>query len=139
VFLCSSRIHLAGKTLRPLLILGFRAGAFRHPAGDFPLRHLARQVGDLALGFCLFSCSTPWSRSSSTMTSIPKTSRWRKKLCLPRLGPPAALHLLLLLCALRGSTLLRRRPGRQGLRLGPCLQLGSCYTTLLAPRPRRGP
>jgi hypothetical protein len=25
--------------LRPLLILGFRAGAFRHPAGEFPLRH----------------------------------------------------------------------------------------------------
>jgi hypothetical protein len=37
VFLCSSRIHLAGKTLRPLLILGFRAGAFRHLAGEFPL------------------------------------------------------------------------------------------------------
>jgi hypothetical protein len=35
VFLCSPRFHLAGKTLRPLLILGFRAGAFRHPAGDF--------------------------------------------------------------------------------------------------------
>jgi hypothetical protein len=35
VFLCSSRFHLTGKTLRPLLILGFRAGAFHHPAGDF--------------------------------------------------------------------------------------------------------
>jgi hypothetical protein len=35
VFLCSSRFHLTGKMLRPLLILGFRAGAFRHPAGDF--------------------------------------------------------------------------------------------------------
>jgi hypothetical protein len=34
-FLCSSRFHLTGKTLRPLLILGFRAGAFRHPAGEF--------------------------------------------------------------------------------------------------------
>jgi hypothetical protein len=40
VFLCSSRFHLAGKTLRPLLILGFRAGAFCHPAREFPLRHL---------------------------------------------------------------------------------------------------
>jgi hypothetical protein len=40
VFLCSSRFHLAGKTLRPLPILGFRAGAFRHPAREFPLRHL---------------------------------------------------------------------------------------------------
>jgi hypothetical protein len=38
VFLYSSRSHLASKTLRPLLILGFRAGAFRHPAGEFPLR-----------------------------------------------------------------------------------------------------
>jgi hypothetical protein len=37
VFLCSSRFHLAGKTLRPLLILGFRAGAFCHPAEEFPL------------------------------------------------------------------------------------------------------
>jgi hypothetical protein len=45
VFLCSSRIHLAGKTFRPLLILGFRAGAFHNPVGEFPLRHLARQVG----------------------------------------------------------------------------------------------
>jgi hypothetical protein len=35
VFLCSSRFHLTGKTLRPLLILGFRAGAFLHPAGEF--------------------------------------------------------------------------------------------------------
>jgi hypothetical protein len=35
VFLCSSRFHLTGKTLRPILILGFRAGAFRHPPGDF--------------------------------------------------------------------------------------------------------
>jgi hypothetical protein len=39
VFLCSSRFHLTGKMLRPLLILGFRAGAFRHPAGEFPLQH----------------------------------------------------------------------------------------------------
>jgi hypothetical protein len=38
VFWCSSQFHLAGKTLRPLLILGFRAGAFRHPDGEFPLR-----------------------------------------------------------------------------------------------------
>jgi hypothetical protein len=35
VFLCSSRFYLTGKTLKPLLILGFRAGAFRHLAGDF--------------------------------------------------------------------------------------------------------
>jgi hypothetical protein len=35
VFFCPSRFHLTGKTLRPLLILGFREGEFRHPAGDF--------------------------------------------------------------------------------------------------------
>jgi hypothetical protein len=47
-----SRVHvldvrLAGQTKRlsPFLILGFRAGALRHPAGEFPLRHLACQVG----------------------------------------------------------------------------------------------
>jgi hypothetical protein len=39
--------------LRLLLILGFRAGAFRHPAGEFPLRHLARQVGVLGIRFLL--------------------------------------------------------------------------------------
>jgi hypothetical protein len=53
VFLCSSRIHLAGKTLRPLLILGFRASAFCHPVGEFPLRHLARQVGAFGIRFFL--------------------------------------------------------------------------------------
>jgi hypothetical protein len=33
--------------LRPLLILGFRAGAFRHPAGDFlsDIRELGRGLG----------------------------------------------------------------------------------------------
>jgi hypothetical protein len=35
VFLCSIIAYQTSKTLRPLLILGFRAGAFRHPAGDF--------------------------------------------------------------------------------------------------------
>jgi hypothetical protein len=51
--------HLArqAKRLSLFFILGFRAGALRHPAGEFPLRHLARQVGGLALGFCLFSRS----------------------------------------------------------------------------------
>jgi hypothetical protein len=38
VFLCSF-LHLAtSKTFRPLLILGLRAGALCHPAGEFPLR-----------------------------------------------------------------------------------------------------
>jgi hypothetical protein len=140
-----TRVHRSprrqAKRLGPLLILGFRAGAFRHPAGEFSLRHLARQVGGLALGFCLFSYSTPWSRSSSTMTSFSRTSRWRKKLRIPRHGPPTALRLvlLLLLCTLRGSTLLCRHLEHQGLRLGRCLQLGSCCATLLAPWPRQGP
>jgi hypothetical protein len=50
-----------------------------------------------------------------------------------------ALRLVLLLRALRGSTLLRKHPGRQGLHLGPCLQPGNCCTTLLAPRPHLEP
>jgi hypothetical protein len=37
--------------LRPPPHLRIRVGAFRHPAGGFSLRHLARQVGALALGF----------------------------------------------------------------------------------------
>jgi hypothetical protein len=45
VFLSSSFIYRQAKRLSPLLILGFRAGALRHPVGEFPLRHLARQVG----------------------------------------------------------------------------------------------
>jgi hypothetical protein len=34
-------VRLAGqaKRLSPFLILGFRAGALCHPAGEFPLRH----------------------------------------------------------------------------------------------------
>jgi hypothetical protein len=39
------RLARQAKRLSPFLILGFRAGALRHPAGEFPLRHLARQVG----------------------------------------------------------------------------------------------
>jgi hypothetical protein len=45
----SSRVHVLGdrlarqaKLLSPFLILGFRAGAFHHPAGEFPLRDLVR-------------------------------------------------------------------------------------------------
>jgi hypothetical protein len=56
-----SRVHVLGdrlagqaKHLSPFLILGLRVGELRHPAGEFPLRHLARQVGAQALGFCLF-------------------------------------------------------------------------------------
>jgi hypothetical protein len=35
VLVCSSLNLVTGKTLRPLLIIGFRAGALCHPAGDF--------------------------------------------------------------------------------------------------------
>jgi hypothetical protein len=35
VIVCSSPNSITGKTLRPLLIIGFWAGAFRHPAEDF--------------------------------------------------------------------------------------------------------
>jgi hypothetical protein len=35
VFLCTApSLHQSSKTLRPLLSLGFRAGAIRHPAGE---------------------------------------------------------------------------------------------------------
>jgi hypothetical protein len=34
VLVCSSTILVTSKTLRPLLILGIRAGAIRHPAGE---------------------------------------------------------------------------------------------------------
>jgi hypothetical protein len=38
VFLSSSFIYQQAKRLSPVLILGFRAGALLHPAGEFPLR-----------------------------------------------------------------------------------------------------
>jgi hypothetical protein len=44
VFIPPSRI--TGKTLRPLLILGFRAGALRHPAGDFLSDTIFRRSDD---------------------------------------------------------------------------------------------
>jgi hypothetical protein len=49
------RHRLAGqaKHLSPFLILGLRAGALRHPVGEFPLRHLARQVGGQGIRFLL--------------------------------------------------------------------------------------
>jgi hypothetical protein len=139
VFLSSSFIYQQAKRLSPLLILGFRAGALRHPAGEFPLRHLARQVGGLALGFRLFSCSTPWYTSSSTMIPCPRTSWWRKKLLLPRHVLLTYQRLVPLLCTLHDSTLLRRRPESLGLCLGRCLWPENCCATLLAPRPHRGP
>jgi hypothetical protein len=43
--------QLTSKTLRPLLILGFRAGALRHPAGDLLSDRLQQTYGSLM--FCL--------------------------------------------------------------------------------------
>jgi hypothetical protein len=61
----------------------------------------------LALGFCLFSYSTPWFTSSSTMTSSSRIFPWRR-LPLPYRGPLADLCPgQLLLSALRGSILLQ--------------------------------
>jgi hypothetical protein len=57
VHVLGDRLARQAKRLSPFLILGFRAGAFRHPTGKFPLRHLGRQIGGLALGFRLFSRS----------------------------------------------------------------------------------
>jgi hypothetical protein len=55
--------------LRPPPHLRIRAGAFRHPTGGFPHRHLARQVGGFGFRFfACFSCSTRWFRSSSIAT-----------------------------------------------------------------------
>jgi hypothetical protein len=48
VFVQNSPIRRA---LRPPPHLRIRVGAIRHPAGGFSHRHLARQVGDLALVF----------------------------------------------------------------------------------------
>jgi hypothetical protein len=133
-------VHLlTDKTLKPPPHLRIRAGAFRHPAEDFPLRHLSRQVGGLALGFHLFSCSTPWSTSWSTMIPCPRTSWWRKKLLLPRHELLTSQRLVPLLCTRHDSTLLRRRPESLGLRLGRCLWLENCCATLLAPQPRQEP
>jgi hypothetical protein len=43
----SCLLSKTSKTLRPLLILGFRAGALRHPAGEFPLRQARFPISPL--------------------------------------------------------------------------------------------
>jgi hypothetical protein len=55
------------------------------------------------LGFrflACFSCSTPWFKSSSKVTSFPRTSRWRKRQHPPCHESPTALPPVLLLCTL---------------------------------------
>jgi hypothetical protein len=39
VHVFDDRLARQAKRLSPLLIIGFRAGALRHPAEEFPLRH----------------------------------------------------------------------------------------------------
>jgi hypothetical protein len=51
VFLCSSHFHLTGKTLRPLLILGFRAGAFCHPPENYRTDFLRFEVARFDCGY----------------------------------------------------------------------------------------
>jgi hypothetical protein len=46
VFLSSSFIYQQAKRLSPLFILGFRAGALHHPAGEFPLRQCHSQISE---------------------------------------------------------------------------------------------
>jgi hypothetical protein len=124
ILVFSPFFQLTGKTLRPLLVLGFRAGAFRHPAGEFPLRHLACQV---------------WCKSWSTTPRLRQISWWKKP-PLPRHRFPTAQCLALLLCTLHDSIRLRRHPGlRRGQLRGHCLQPWSCCVTLQAPRPHWGP
>jgi hypothetical protein len=61
----------------------------------------------------------PWSTSSSTMISCPRTSWWKRRLSLPHRGPSISRRLVRpLLCTLCGSTLPHKHPGRPGLRPG---------------------
>jgi hypothetical protein len=53
VLACSFPNLTKSKTLRPLLILGFRAGALRHPAGDF-LSNTHQLLRHLITIFCSF-------------------------------------------------------------------------------------
>jgi hypothetical protein len=66
----------------------------------------------------MFSCSTRWCKSSSTVTSFPRISRWKKRQHPPCLEAPTALPPVLLLCTLHSSTRMCRHPERQGLLLG---------------------
>jgi hypothetical protein len=86
--------------LRPLLILGFRAGAFRHPAGEFPLRHLARQVGGLGFRFLLVLLLDAMVHIVEHHDFLPKdfmveetaTSSTPRATNLPAPGAAAAVH-----------------------------------------------
>jgi hypothetical protein len=78
VFLCSSRIHLASKTLRPLLILGFRAGAFRHPAGQW-WRHSPASSGTCPVFGLLRSSKYGPKRCSTAIVRLQLAARNMKE------------------------------------------------------------
>jgi hypothetical protein len=88
VFLCSSRFHLTGKTLRPFLILGFRAGAFRHPTGEF--------LSDKGIGYVLkedkscLSLTRPFSLRNMVkfVTGVKKVGHVKKFALATMLYPP---------------------------------------------------
>jgi hypothetical protein len=139
VFLCSPRFHLTGKTLRPLLILGFRAGAFCHLAGEFPLRHLACQVGGLGFRFLLVLLLDAMVHIIENHDFMPDDFMVEEAAASSTPWATNSLRLVLLLCTLHVSTLPRKRPGHLGQRLERCPWPESCCATLLALRPRRGP
>jgi hypothetical protein len=82
-----SRVHVLGdrlarqaKRLSPFLILGFRTGAFRHPAGKFSLRHLARQVGAFISRFTNVRGTIPHISDASIITAFRQGVRDEKML-----------------------------------------------------------
>jgi hypothetical protein len=140
VFLCSSLRSLTSKTLKPLHILGLRAGALRHLARDFPLRHLARQVGGLGIRFLLvFSLSMMVQivehRAETSVDFMVEEEATSSTPQVPNCPVPGTA-----LYTPYGSIQLHRHPGlRRGRLQERCQQPGSCCDTLQAPRPRQGP
>jgi hypothetical protein len=80
------RLARQAKRLSPFLILGFRAGALRHPAGEFPLRHLVRQVGE-APAWILQACDDALHPSRwCTVSSLLRGLKTRTYDCLKKYG-----------------------------------------------------
>jgi hypothetical protein len=137
VFLCSSRFHPTGKTLRPLLILGIRTGAFRHPVGEFPLRHLVRQVGGLGFRFLLVLLLDTMVHIIEHHVFLPEdfmveegaASSTPRATNLPAPGAAAVVH-----SAWQHTPAQTFRASRAAP--GALPRPESCCATLLAPRPR---
>jgi hypothetical protein len=124
--------HLArqAKLLSPFLILGFRAGAFRHPAREFPLQHLVRQVGGLGIWFLLVSSLNMMVQIVEHRAETSTDFLVEEEVVSSSHRFPTAQCWALLLCTLHGSIQLRRHPRlRQGRLREHCQRLGSCYTT----------